>query len=208
VLTGWFRTSSCIGSLLTFKRRRPGVGTGCPVPVQLPDAEMAGIVHCDGTAIDGVGGLNPQLPQQLFEVGFVDDHFPRGFSLRTGLHRAFIKGLEETHFGDGILFGARERAAVLRGPALEGGLVDKDFERKSRLAVDGNDVSELAAGTRAALGAIAFEEIILIHEAVSGRVTFDAANGIWASHARIIGRRTREVNARDVSFTTRTRPGP
>ncbi len=64
------------------------------------------------------------------------------------------------------------------------------------MAVNGNDVRELAAGARAALGAIALEEIILIHKAVGGRVTLDAANGIRASHARIIGRRTREVNAR------------
>src|SRR5690348_17955185 len=55
---------------------------------------------------------------------------------------------------------------LFRSPALESGLMDENLEGESGLPVDGNDVRELAAVAGAALGAIALEEIILIHEAV------------------------------------------
>jgi len=74
--------------------------------------------------------------------------------------------------------------------------MDEDFEGESSLAIDRNDISELAAGAGAALSAVALEEIILVHKAVSGGVAFNAANGIRASHAGIIGSRAAEVNAR------------
>jgi hypothetical protein len=46
------------------------------------------------------------------------------------------------------------------------------------------------------LGAIAFEEIILIDVAVGGGIALDAANSIGTSHRRIIGAESLEVNER------------
>src|SRR2546429_7226072 len=41
--------------------------------------------------------LNPQLAQQVFEVGLVDDDFAGRLPVGAGLDDAIIKGLEETH---------------------------------------------------------------------------------------------------------------
>jgi hypothetical protein len=152
------------------------------------------MVHCDRTALIGLG-LNAQLPQQLLKIGFADRDFEGRLPLGTSLHGTLIKCLEEAHLGDGVFLRTGEGPAVFGGPVLQRGLMNKDFEGEGGLAVNRNEVSELAAGTGAALGAIALKKVILIHKTVSGRVAFDAANGIRASHGRIIGGRTREVNA-------------
>ena len=55
------------------------------------------------------------------------------------------------------------------------------------MPVGGDHVSKFAAVIAAALRAVSFEKIILIHVAVSGGVALDAANGIRTRHARIIG---------------------
>ncbi len=128
--------------------------------------------------------LNPQLAQQAFEVGLVDDDFAGRLPVGAGLDDAIIKGLEETHLGDRVFFRTRERATVFCGPALECRLVDEDLEEKGSLPVHRNGVGELAAGGAAALGTIALKEVILIHEAVSGGIAFDAADGIRAGHER------------------------
>ncbi len=167
---------------------------GRSVPVQLPDAVVANLVHCHRGA-SGRVALNPQLSQEVFEIGIVYDDFPRRFSLENGLDGAFIEGLEEAHFGDGVFLGAGKSAAVLGCPGVQRGLVHEDFERKGGLAVDGNDIGELAAGARAAFGAISFEKIILIDVAIGGRVALDAAHGIGTSHGWIIEGGAREVNA-------------
>src|SRR5438876_363462 len=117
--------------------------------------------------------LNPQLAQQVFEVGLVDDDFAGRLPVGAGLDDAIIKGLEETHLGDRVFFRTRERATVFCGPALECRLVDEDLEEKGSLPVHRNGVGELAAGGAAALGTIALKEVILIHEAVSGGIAFD-----------------------------------
>lgn len=135
------------------------------------------------------------MSQELFEIGIVYDDFPRRLSIGNGLDGAFIEGLEEAHLGDGVFLGAGEPAAVLACPSVQRGFVDEDLEGKGGLAVDGNDISELAAGVRAAFGAISFEKIILIDVAVSGRVALDAAHGIGTSHGWIIEGEAREVNA-------------
>ena len=154
------------------------------------------MVHLDGPALGRPRpGLNPQLAQQAFEVGFVNDDFPRRISLGTGLDGAFIEGVEEAHFGDRIFFGARERAAVLRRPAIERRLQDKDFEGERRLPVDGNNVSKLTARLPVALGPVAFKKVILIHNPVGSGVALDAANSIWAGHRGIIRGKTGQVNA-------------
>lgn len=62
--------------------------------------------------------------------------------------------------------------------------MDKNFERKRRLPVDGDKVSKLAPRVSLALPAVPLKEVILIHEAVGGGVALDAANGIRASHAQ------------------------
>src|SRR5205807_1605969 len=116
--------------------------------------------------------------------------------LGAGLDGAFIKSVEKAHFGHGVFLGAGERAAVLFRPEIERGLIHKDFERKGGLAVNRNDIRELAPRGSSALAATALKEVILIHEAVSSGIAFDAADGIRASHAGIIRGRTREVNAR------------
>ena len=38
--------------------------------------------------------LNPQLTQQLFEIGFVDRDFARRLPLGAGLDRPLVKGLK------------------------------------------------------------------------------------------------------------------
>ncbi|HET7184009.1 MAG TPA: hypothetical protein VFI82_04950 [Terriglobales bacterium] len=136
------------------------------------------------------------MAQQPFKIGIVDNHFPRRLAFGTRLDRAFVKSLEKAHLGNGVLFGTGERAAVLCGPAVEGRLLDENFERKGRLAVNRNDISELAARAGITLSATPIEKIILIHETISGGVAFDTANGIGASHGGIIGGERREVNAR------------
>ncbi len=167
---------------------------GRSVPVQLPDAVVANLVHCHRAA-SGRVVLNPQLPQELFEIGIVYDHFPQRLSLGNGLDGAFIKGLEEAHLGDGVFLGAGKPAAVLACPGVQRGLVDEDFEGEGGLAVDGNDVGELATGAHTAFGAVSFEKIILIDVAVGGGIALDAAHGIGTSHGWIIEGGTREVNA-------------
>ena len=42
---------------------------------------------------------------------------------------------------------------------------------------------------------VSFEEVVLIHVAVGGRVALDAAYGIGARHGRIIEAKRNEVNA-------------
>ena len=156
------------------------------LPVQLTDAVVAGLVHCENRRTSTAAlllALNTQLAQKLFEIGFVNGDFPRRLPMGAGLDCAFIKRLEEAHLGNRIFFGAGKRAAGLRRPAVERGLVDKDFKGESGLPVDGDDVSKLAARAPATLPAVSFKEIILIHEAVGSRVALDAANGIRAGHA-------------------------
>jgi hypothetical protein len=167
---------------------------GRSVPVQLPDAVIANLVHCHRAA-SGLVALNPQLSQEFFEIGIVYDDFTRWLSLRNGLDGTFIEGLEEAHLGDGVFLGAGEPPAILACPGVQRGLVDEDFERKGELAVDGNHIGELAAGVHAALGAISLEKIILIDVAVGGRIALDAAHGIGTSHGWIIEGGTVEVNA-------------
>ena len=74
--------------------------------------------------------------------------------------------------------------------------MDEDPEGEGRLTVYRNDVGKLPAGGATALGTVAFEKIILIDDAVSGRISLDAADGIRASHAGIIRGGSKEVNAR------------
>ena len=69
-------------------------------------------------------------------------------------------------------------------PEIERGLIHKDFERKGGLAVNRNDIRELAPRGSSALAATALKEVILIHEAVSSGIAFDAADGIRAGHER------------------------
>src|SRR6267143_2849623 len=106
-------------------------------------------------------------------------------ALGGGFDGAFVEGLEEPHFGYGIFFAAGKRAAVLPSPGFQSGLVDEDFEAEGGLAVNGNGVGKFAAGAAVALGAVSFEEIILIHVAVGGGVALDAADGIGARHGRL-----------------------
>jgi len=124
------------------------------------------------------------LAQKFFEIGFVDDDFAGRLPLGAGLDCAFVKRVEKAHLGNGIFFGAGKRTAVLRGPAVESGLVDKNLEGESGLPVDGDDVGKLAARAAAALRSVPLKKVILIHEAIGGGVALDAANGIRASHAQ------------------------
>jgi hypothetical protein len=153
--------------------------------------------------LEGGGRLYPQLPEQLFEIGLVDDHFPGWLPLRAGLNHALVEGIEKAHLGYGVFLRTRQRAAVLRRPAIERGLMDEDFEGESSLAIDRNDISELAARARAALSAVALEEIILVHKAVGGGIAFNAANGIRASHPGIIGSRAAEVKRKGGNLEAR-----
>lgn len=139
-------------------------------------------------------GLDAQLPQKLFEIGFVDDDFAEWLACGNGLDSTFVKGLEEAHFGHRVFFGTGKGATVLSGPGFQGGLVDEDFKGEGRAAVGSYDVGEFAARTGAAVGAITFEKIILIDVAVGGGVALNAANGIGTSHRRIIGAQGLEVN--------------
>jgi len=127
------------------------------------------------------------LSEQLFEVGFVDDHFPGWLALRWGLDGTFIESLKKAHFGDGIFLAARKRAAIPLGPGVQRRLYDKDFEGERGAPVHGNHVRKLASGTAPASRSIPFEEVVLINVAVGGRVALDAAYGIGARHGRIIG---------------------
>src|SRR6266404_4672627 len=128
-------------------------------------------------------GLDAQLFEERFEVGIVDRDFGLRLALSGRLDDSFIKGLEEAHFGYGVFLAAGERAAVLFSPGFHRGLVDENLEAEGGLPVDGNGVGKFAAGAAIPLGAVSFEEIILIDVAVGGRVALDAANSIGARHA-------------------------
>ena len=148
-----------------------------------------------GSGRQGHPGLDSQLSEELFKVGIVDDHFPGLLALCWGLDGTFIKSLKKAHLGDGIFLAARERAAVLLCPGVQCRLQDKDFEGKRGAAVGGDHVRKFASGTTAPLGAISFEEVVLIDEAVGSRVALDATHGIGARHWRIIEGAGLEVNA-------------
>ncbi len=120
------------------------------------------------------------MSEQIFKVGFVDEHFPGWPALQRGLDRTFIESLKEAHLGDGIFLAARERAAVLLCPSVQRGLLDEDFEGERGAPVGGDHISKFAAGNAVPLGAIPFEEIVLIDVAVGSRVALDAADGIGA----------------------------
>ncbi len=138
--------------------------------------------------------LDAKLSEQLFQVGFVDEHFTGLVAIRWRLDGAFIERLKQPHLGDRVFLAARKRASVLLGPGLQRGLPDKDFEGKSETTVGGDYVSKFASGTTAPSRAIALEEVVLIDVAVSGGVALDAAHGIGARHGRIIGGAAGEVN--------------
>src|SRR2546427_9088439 len=145
---------------------------GRSVPVQLPDAVVANLVHCHRAA-SGRVALNPQLSQELFEIGIVYHDFPRRLSIGNRLDGAFIKSMKKTDLGDGVFLGTGKSAAVLACPGVQRGLVDEDFEGKGGGAVDGNDIGELAAGARAAVGASAFEKQIMIDVVGRRRVSIE-----------------------------------
>ena len=128
-------------------------------------------------------GLDAQLLEEGFQVGIVDRNFGLWLALGRRFDEAFIEGPEEAHFSYGVFFAAGKGAAVLLSPCFEGGLINEDLKAESGLAVDGNGIGELAAGIAVALGAVSFEEIILIDVAVRGGVALDAANSIGARHA-------------------------
>src|SRR5580693_8087687 len=125
------------------------------------------MVHCVWAAM-GRARLDPQLAEERFQVGFVDQHFRGRLAVRWDLDSIFIEGLEEAHFGDGIFLTAREGAAVLLGPGLQGGALDEDLEREGGAAVYRNDIGKFSAWTAPSLGAIPFEKVILIDIAVCG----------------------------------------
>src|SRR6267142_5350980 len=183
---GWIRTSSCIGLPVKARtllfRASTMHSKSRAIPVQLPDAAVWDLVqqemaplHCDG--------LDTQLFEERFEVGIVDGDFELRLALDWRLNDAFIKGLEEAHFGHGVFFAAGEGAAVLFSPSFHRGLVNENLEAEGRPAVDGNGVSKFAAAAAITLGAVSFEEVILIHVAVGGGVALNEADSIGARHA-------------------------
>lgn len=124
--------------------------------------------------------------QKPFQVGLVDGDLGGWLAIRQGLDGAFIEGLEEAHFRDGVFFAAGEGAAVLVGPGFQGRLVDEYFEAEGGGAVERNGVGEFAARVAVALGAIAFVEIVLINVAIGSGVGLDSADSIGARHVGII----------------------
>src|SRR5712664_2181369 len=128
-------------------------------------------------------GLDTQLFEQRFEVGIVDRDFNLRLALSGTLDDSLIEGLEEPHFGYGVFLAAGERAAVLFSPGFHRGLVDENLEAEGGLAVDGNGVGKFAAEVAIALGAVSFEEIILVDVAVGGGVALDASDSIGTRHA-------------------------
>src|SRR5258708_4471394 len=140
-------------------------------------------------------GLDPQQAEQFFEVGFVDEHFPRLLALRRGLDGSFIEGLKKPHLGNGIFLAARKRAPVQLCPGVQGRLRNENLEGERRLPVNGNEIGEFATGFTLPLRAIAFEEEVLVAVPVACRVALDAAYSIRTGHGRIIGGLAREVNA-------------
>src|SRR4029077_4962216 len=92
------------------------------------------------------------------------------------LERTLLQGLKKAHFSDSVLFAAGKRAAVLLRPSVQRGLRDEDFEGERRAPVGGDHVRKLASRTTAPLRTIPFEEVVLIDEAVGGRVALDAAD--------------------------------
>ncbi len=152
------------------------------IPVQLPDAAAWDLVQQE-MAPPRCDRLDAQLFEERFEIGIVDRDFNARLGLRWRPDDAFIKRLEEAHFGYGVFFAAGEGAAVFQGPGFHRGLVDEDFEAEGGLAVNGNGVSKFTAGAAIALGAVSLEEIILIDVPVGGGVALDAAHSIGARHA-------------------------
>ncbi len=113
-------------------------------------------------------GLDAQLPEQLFQVGFVDEHFTGLAAIGWRLDGSFIERLKQPHLGDRVFLATRERAAVLLCPGLQRRLHDENLEGKSGAPVGGDYVSKFATGTAAPLRTIPFEKVILINVAVGG----------------------------------------
>jgi hypothetical protein len=149
--------------------------------VQLPDAARWNLVRQEMTPLR-CDGLDAQLLEERFQIGIVDRNFGLWLALGRRFDEAFIEGLEKAHFGHGVFFAAGKGAAVLLSPCFESGLIDENLKAEGGLAVDGNSVGELAAEVAVALGAVPFEEIVLIHVAVGGGVALDATNGIRTRH--------------------------
>src|SRR6267142_1514529 len=183
---GWIRTSSCIGLPVKARtllfRAATMHSKSRAIPVQLPDAAAWDLVQQEMAPLR-CDGLDAQLFEERFEVGIVDRDFNARLTLGGRLDDAFIKRLEEAHFGYGVFLAAGERAAVFPGTGFHRGLVDENLEAEGGLAVDGNGVGKFAAGAAIALGAVSLEEIILIDVAVGGGVALDAADSIGARHA-------------------------
>lgn len=152
------------------------------IPVQLPDAAVWGLVQQE-MAPSRCDKLDAQLFEERFQVGIVDRDFGLRLAWNRRLDHTFIKRLEEAHFGHGIFLAAGKRAPVFPGPGFHRGLVHENLEAEGGLAVDGNRVSKFPPGIAIALGAVSFEEIILIHVTVGGGIALDAANSIGARHA-------------------------
>src|SRR5262245_26452857 len=94
----WIRANSCIRFLPVMKKsarsetaREVQVQQRPVFPAHLPDAVLEELVHWEASF--RIDGLNPQLPQKLFQVGFVDERFLGRLAVGRGLNRAFIKSL-------------------------------------------------------------------------------------------------------------------
>src|SRR4051794_17944199 len=90
---------------------------------------------------------------------------------------AFVEGLEEGHFSDGVSLGRGEFAAVVLLPGLNGLVTDEHGGVMPGLAVGGDaeDVFD-AAIAAGAIVAVAFIEVLIDVAALRG-VRFHAAEG-------------------------------
>lgn len=168
------------------------------IPVQLRDAAGWNLVQHEMASLR-CDGLDAQLFEERFEVGIVDRDFGLRLALSGRFDDAFIKCLEEPHFGYSVFFAAGERAAVFLAPGFHRGLVDENFEAEGRLAVNGNRISKFATGAAIALGAVSLEEVILVDEAIGSGIALDATHSIGARHAGLFvggGRMSTQERAR------------
>jgi hypothetical protein len=119
-------------------------------------------------------------------------NFSSGF--RSQGNGSLVEGLEEPHFGNGILFAAGQWAPIGKGPGIERGLLDKNSQTKGGLAIGRDCINEFPGGTVVIANAVYLIKTVLINVAICRGVTLHSANRIRACHGRIIEAAGGKVN--------------
>ena len=127
--------------------------------------------------------LEVEALEEFAEIRFIHQQLGAGGREIFNL----VKCLKQTHFCDGILFGAGERAAGFFHPAFEGGAVHENFQREHFFSLGGDVINVLIARKLAAPRRLNILKLILIDVAARSRVALDAANCLRLGHGALFG---------------------